>query len=308
MRARARIVALVALVALASAGCADVAGPPPRTAVAPSGEDWNAVARTVEGRWDGESQNVCRRGERTCLDLVIAEMTRRFDALAAACDRRAAFALMYLRVTERVRADGDRLFDDRRYLNHFDAVFAQLYFEPFDAWQAGRRDSVPEAWRIAFRASDEGTVSALGDLMLGMNAHISRDLPFVLETIGLETPSGRSAESDFDRVNEILTAVQGPLLVEVAGRLDPTIASMSVPMLSTGPVDLAQLLAVWRTEAYDNAERLITAGSRRARAVVVDSIEQRAADRAKLIRVLTSYRLAGGTPSERDEFCRSRPS
>ena len=87
--------------------------------------------------------NVCNGGGVRCIDAVVAEMTRRFDPLAAACDHRAPFALMYLRVTEAVGREerSGSLRADRNYLSHLDAVFARLYFEAADAWCAILREA-----------------------------------------------------------------------------------------------------------------------------------------------------------------------
>ena len=52
--------------------------------------------------------------------------------------------------------------------------------------------AVPRAWAIAFGAADERAMSAAGNLALGINAHVQRDLPFVLAAIGLVKPDGSS--------------------------------------------------------------------------------------------------------------------
>src|SRR3546814_15182244 len=68
-----------------------------------------------------------------------------------------------------------------------------------------------------------------GSLFLGMNAHINRDLPFVLAEIGLVKPDGTSRKPDHDRVNEFLAATNTYLLTEAAKYLDPTIDDVSIP-------------------------------------------------------------------------------
>ena len=108
-------------------------------------------------------------------------MTRRFDALASSCDHNAIFSLTYLRVTEEYRRTVEApFFDDTPFVNHEDTVFARYYFAAFDAWTGGRTAEVPPAWRVAFDAAQSRAVSATGDLLLGINAHVQRDLPLVL--------------------------------------------------------------------------------------------------------------------------------
>ena len=203
--ARARIRSLLALgAALGLAACGPAVVRPPL--LVNGGGAWNALMRTMPAVEDPDSSNACGVGSSTCIEDVVAEMTRRFDVLAARCSHEAPFADMYLRVTEAVGSQGASRFRDRQYLNHLDAVFANLYFTAYDNWQAGRTKLVPEAWRIAFTEADRQTVTTLGDMLLGMNAHISRDLPFALARTGLREPDGRSGQADFNRVDGLLAA------------------------------------------------------------------------------------------------------
>jgi hypothetical protein len=231
-------------------------------------------------------------------------MLRRYRPLAAACSHNAAFALMYLRVTQMVGRD-EPTFAARAYLAHLDAAFARLYFQAYDRWWSGRRAEVPLAWQIAFQASGDGRVSGIGDLLLGMNAHISRDLPFAVAGIGSGGAAGRRS---FEQVNRVLERVARPILREEARRFDPTIASFSLPVISANPSTLGELLVAWRDGALRDAQRLLRATSARERAAVADSIERKAAARAALIAAATSrvpYSRAG---KERDRFCRSHAS
>jgi Family of unknown function (DUF5995) len=272
---------------------------------AAGGERWAAIAGALSGPVDPRSPNACNRGEQRCIDDIVSEMTRRYEALASACDHRAAFAFMYLRVTEAV---GTRrsVFREPTYLNHLDAVFAQLYFSPFDAYAAGKLDRVPIAWRVAFQTAERRQVSALGDMLLGMNAHISRDLPFALAEVGLRDAEGRSAKRDFDRVNGLLRDVQQPMLDAVARRLDPAVKEFSVPAFGFSYQDVAELLGAWRSEAWRNAAALIEARTPAQRAAVTRRIETNAETRARLLQIATSYALLGGSTAERDRFCDSR--
>ena len=82
---------------------------------------------------------------------------------------------------------------------------------------------MPQAWAVAFRAADQRAVSAAGNLALGINAHVQRDLPFVLAAIGLVKPDGSSRKPDHDAVNIFLNRVADDLYPEIARRFDPTI-------------------------------------------------------------------------------------
>ena len=63
-----------------------------------------------------------------------------------------------------------------------------------------------------------------------MNAHINRDLPFALASMGLVHADGASRKPDHDKVNEILGRVmRGGVLEEAAERFDPSIRNSDVP-------------------------------------------------------------------------------
>ena len=300
----ARTLALALALAVAAGGCGG--DDPAAVSLAEGGKRWAETRKTLPNTLDRRSANPCGRGSSDCIDIVVGEMQRRLARLAAACDHNAPFSLMYLRVTEGVARTGLERFRDPGYLNHLDAVFAGQYFRAFDRWRAGRRDEVPEAWRIALEAADEREVTGLGDMLLGMNAHISRDLPFGLARVGLKTPEGRSGREDFDRVNELLGDVKQDMLREQARRFDPTIATSTLPAVGTAASIIGEVIARWRTDAWLDAERLLAARTRAERSRVVDSIERGAAGRARLIASVTSNLVTGPAADERDNYCESR--
>jgi Family of unknown function (DUF5995) len=309
-RALAALAAVVAALALAGCGGSDEARDtrPRFAAIDQGGAPWRELQQTMQSRFDDGAANPCVSGAKGCVGLVVGEMRRRLDVLAGQCSHLAPFALMYLDVTagvEQAQARGER-FRDLPYLAHLDAVFAGLYFRAFDAWRTGHDREVPAAWRLAFEAGERKVVSGIGDLMLGMNAHISRDLPFALEASGLRGTDGQSAKPDFDAVNALLNKTAGPMIDEQAQRFDPSVRSFTAPVLGISSLDLGALLGIWRTEAYRNAERLIAAPTPTARRRVAASIEANAAQRARLIQVATSYAVLGGSTAARDRFCARR--
>ena len=170
---------------------------------------WTALLPGLTTEYEPSSENDCAAGRTRCVDAVIREMQRRFDPLAKACDHDAIFSLTYLRTTEEYRRtiEDPTFFDDTQFVNHEDAVFARYYFQAYDDWSAGRRSAVPRAWAIAFAAADQRAVSAAGNIALGINAHVQRDLPFVLASIGMVTADGSSRKPDHDRVDAFLNLV-----------------------------------------------------------------------------------------------------
>ena len=65
-----------------------------------------------------------------------------------------------------------------RWFFREDALFANTYFRTVKRWERG--EAVPPAWRIAFETADEGEVLGSQDMLLGINAHVQSDMPFVI--------------------------------------------------------------------------------------------------------------------------------
>jgi len=265
---------------------------------------WSTVAPGLATGYEPSSENDCTAGRVRCVDAVIREMRRRFDPLAAACDHNAIFALSYLRTTEvyRQTIEDPTFFADTAFVNHEDAVFARYYFDAVDDWQAGRRAEVPRAWAIAMEAADDRTMPASGNLSLGINAHVQRDLPFVLAGIGLVRPDGTSRKADHDKVNVFLNRVTDGLIAEIAARFDPTADDADLPT-SVDNIGIFQIIPTWREIAWRNAERLVAAPDARARALVAADIEAYAASQAETLRRSTAYLPAVQSSATRDAYC-----
>lgn len=304
LRVRLRRGFVTALVVLAL-----LAGAAPAAADDPLFVDWSSLLPSLTDEYVPTSANECVAGKFTCVDKTIREMQRRFDPLAAACDHNAVFALSYLRTTQEYKrsAAEEGFFEDARFVNHQDAVFAKYYFAPYDAWAAGNRSAVPGAWLVAFDAARGKQVSGIGDLFLGMNAHVNRDLPFVLAAIGLVKPDGTTRKTDHDKVNVFLNRVMNPLLDEEAAHFDPQVAMADAVPLQLGYTSAFQMLAAWREAAWRNAERLVSAPDATARAQVAAQIEASATAMANTIKLLTAYVWPLSSTSSRDAFCAAHP-
>jgi Family of unknown function (DUF5995) len=264
---------------------------------------WSALLPGLSFPYDPSSPDDCIAGRSQCVDKTIRQMTSRSDSLAESCDHNAIFSLTYLRVTQEYRRTIETpFFDDTHFVNYEDTLFAHYYFAAFDAWAAGRVAEVPPAWRVAFDAATNRVVSASGDLLLGINAHVQRDLPLVLYSIGLVAPDGSSRKPDHDRVNIILNRVMDDILAEIARRFDPTIDDTNVPT-SLDDTALFQIIAGWREKAWRNAEALADAPTPEARALLVTQIENDAAGEARVIEASTAYAPLSGGSGPRDAYC-----
>ena len=127
----------------------------------------------------------------------------------------ACFNGMYLRVTEAVRAELAN-FENPEFVERLDVLFAEFYFQAFEA--AAAQAWISKAWEPLFARRAEKRL-ALQFAITGMNAHINNDLAHVLVLTWDEmggAPGGNSPERrDYEKVNAILerveTDIKGPL-------------------------------------------------------------------------------------------------
>ncbi len=259
--------------------------------------NWSTALPSSATAYDPTHADDCTSGKIQCVDKVIREMTRRFDGLAAACDHDLMFAMAYLRTTEEYKraAVTPGFFNDTSFVNFEDAVFARYYFQAYDAWHSGNVTAVPPAWRLALQTADQRSVNGGTNVLLGISAHINRDLPFVLWDIGLVKPDGSSRKADHDKVNEFLNRVL--FYSEAKRRFDP---SLSEDGASPGAVNL---VIGWREQAWRNAERLAAAEHDPAQlAVVKASIENFALGEGNALKASGTYGL-GESSASRDMYC-----
>jgi Family of unknown function (DUF5995) len=266
--------------------------------------NWPTLLPALAVGFTPEVFDTCRDGSPECVQRTLAEMDRRIADMDARCDHNALFARNYRMITQ-VYADlPPDFFDDPRWLANEDAVFAQLYFDAMDAWRAGRRKDVPEAWRIAFAAADGKRVQGAGDLLLGINAHVQRDMPFLLAGLGLVAPDGKSRKPDHDRMNGVLNSSYDDVLAQAVAYDDPDLAMYDAPGTADGFFEV-QMVMTWREGVWRNAERLLRARSDAERAMVAQSIEAQAAASARMIERM--FPIGGPfTGERRAALCRAR--
>jgi hypothetical protein len=264
---------------------------------------WSSYLAGWTDEYVPTSDNDCVAGRPTCLKGTLKEQSRIADDTASSCSHNAVFARAYVRMTQLygyTRAIPG-YYQDVPYFNHVDAVFARYYTDAYYNWQSGNRTAVPQAWLTAFDAAKAKKVSGSGDLLLGMNAHINRDLPYVMEAAGLVAPDGSSRKPDYDAVEAWLYDATAPLIAEFAARFDPTEDDTADPF-GLGNWTLFQMVSEWREQAWRNAEALASAPTPEARALVAAGIESYANNVAQSLVSTQSYGLLS-TTVPRDQFC-----
>jgi len=154
----------------------------------------------------------------------------------------ARFNGLYLEVTRQVLADTrSDTFEDPRFIERLDEVFAELYFAAVDTDRSG--GPVTRPWVPLFAARRHKRVAPIQFALAGMNAHINHDLALALvrtlDEMRLRPVRDSPQHRDYRRVDEILARVEERVkerfalgLIGVAdealGRLDDVVAMWSV--------------------------------------------------------------------------------
>jgi hypothetical protein len=240
----------------------------------------------------------CREPSIRCVSFQIRRMRELRNRLG--CDHKAVFATTYLELTKvlyrKVRANSG-YFRWPHFFFREDALFANVYFRTVRRWEQGRE--VPPAWRIAFETAEHGEVTAGQDLLLGVNAHVQNDMPFVLAQLGLRDRRGTSRKPDHDQANDALRSGYEPVVAAVRSRYDQSL-SLTNPDFTFAEdlVDL-ELVRLWREQVWRNAERLVNADGSAERHRVAESIEAYAAGWAQ---GMAAFQFPG-IRAERLEYC-----
>jgi hypothetical protein len=163
----------------------------------------------------------------------------------------ACFNGMYLRVTQAVRDELPQ-FESPEFVERLDVLFAEYYFQAFDAAAAG--EWISKAWEPLFDRRAERDIIALQFAIAGMNAHINNDLAHALvltwKDLDLRPSRGTAEFRDYLKVNAILQRVEAEIKVPLS---DDLIAGVDHVLGTTD-----DFLALWsirraREQAWERA-------------------------------------------------------
>lgn len=295
-RSNLALMLAVACATLATAGSSAPAAPTP-------GVPWTEYLPALPSPSQAHPNRVahCRRAKLKCVRVEVQRMRRLQSRLG--CDHRGVFATTYLELTRTARdaiiADPEVLRWPRFFFRE-DALFANVYFRTVRHWEQGRE--VPEAWRVAFETAESGEVVGAQDMLLGINAHVQNDMPFVLARLGLRDRKGRSRKPDHDRFNEVLSAGYERVVSAVRDRYDSSIGLTNPSGVPVDDVAGLELVREWREQVWRNAERLVNAESDAERQAVADDIQAYAGDYARGIAAMQTPGYRG----TRDAYCQEQ--
>lgn len=219
------------------------------------------------------------------------------------CDHRAVFPTVYkllTRETIRFIKENPSYFDDPAGIGYEAVRFYELFHAMITSQLAG--EPIPPAWQRAMEVANSGDWTAAHDMLLAINAHVQRDMPFAVAATGLNLPNGNSRKPDHDAFNRVLNAAYDTIVQAVGQRYDPIMLTVDDVGLLVDNIAAAQLVAVWREGVWRNAERLILSKDTLLWELTVRSIELAANVTARVLMV----GQIPGHRAQRDAYCEAQ--
>lgn len=151
----------------------------------------------------------------------IDDVIHKMDAIVEQCSREnlsaGYFAVLYRLVTicikEEIEAGN---FDDNKRMEKLDTIFAQRFFDAFDAYYNDSGEELTQSWNRAFEAAESNRFIIMQHLLLGINAHINLDLGIA----AAQTMEGENLEiiyNDYNRINAILASLVDDVTSNISG-------------------------------------------------------------------------------------------
>jgi hypothetical protein len=165
------------------------------------------------------------------VDDVLSGLTSLGNQFTATQDRRGIFVQAYILITGEIRARllAGGSFEDPDWVGKYLVAFAELYRVALAAYEKGDLASVPKAWALAFDTARKGDALLLQHLLLGINAHINRDLPNALCQVGID-PDRALRKHDHDAINDALRATTEPVKQRLFDLYAPVLGLLDGPV------------------------------------------------------------------------------
>lgn len=188
------------------------------------------------------------------IDEVIAELEKIIQQAIRTNDPNGFFAVVYYKVTKRVR-DGilRKEFDQNALMEQLDVVFANRYLEAYQEFREKKTCSA--CWRTAFEASTSTQYIALQHILVGINAHINLDLGVAAFNVTQPNPL-HTIQKNFFQINAVLEQMMNTVkedlgrmsngfkwLMPYARKLDERMMQFSIEIARDGAWDFANQLA-----------------------------------------------------------------
>lgn len=184
-------------------------------------------------------------------------------------DRRSLFADAYGRMTEAMlEAIAEGEFRDAEWVSRLLDRFAEYYFDAVEMWDGGGSDC-PVVWCDAFAACGHDDLHPLQVLFLGINAHINHDLVYALADVlddwdRLDAMSRLEREVDHRNVNLVIARTVDVVQDEVIDPCAPILGVLDEMFAGLDEWLFSRLIAGWRSDVWDQTQRLLVAPDRSA--------------------------------------------
>jgi len=220
------------------------------------------LSSAAQGPHSGDAELVAlTQSEYTSLDDFADRLARLKDALDARDDPRAVFAAMYVVLTDNgaaAIARGD--FKDGAWVAAFMVAFGNLYRQAFYDYETGRLDRVPPPWIVTFDAAKDNSVTVFQHALLGIHAHINRDVPYAIAEV---TPLRDRVRRfpDFARTNAFVVA-SIDVVEDAVVAYDADLGNLDELLQRADEKLLKRVLSFWRYRAWARAGtvRMLGAG------------------------------------------------
>lgn len=213
------------------------------------------------------------------VEEVVAELQKLEGWFRSRGDHRAVFVTAYLEISRTLlKWLHDDRFASEELVERYVVAFANEYRLALEEYEA--RAPLPEAWRLAFAVAESGTDNISEDLLLGINAHINRDLPFAILGSGLDVHCELCLQ-DHLRINDALREATPRVrrsIVACYGRDLAMISALFGRRIDRGTISA---FVEARNHAWAAAQAMDRARSPSARRAAGAEIEARAARSAQ---------------------------
>jgi hypothetical protein len=208
----------------------------------------------------------------------LAALDRQFRSTR---DLRGLFVMAYVATTDTIGQWIERgVFQDCSAMTRYVVAFANEYRRALADCVAGNHSSIPVAWQQSFDACDRGN-GVFQCLMLGINAHMRRDLPYAVIAAGIDVDCNNCYQ-DYVRIDDVLR-LNMPL---VRRRITDAYGDLSLTQRWFGGLADAGLSRDFkraRQRSWEFAQLLARAETESARAQVDQMIEEYAATEGRRI-------------------------
>jgi hypothetical protein len=195
-------------------------------------------------------------------------------------DNQAYFASIYWVVTQGLRKKiGNREFQSNRCMALLLDEFLVMYFEALD-----RPQKAPLAWKEAFKAETKPSLH----LLLGLNAHISHDLPLSMLRVSKAHPdcSPMNLRYDYFSLNSFFTDIIPDLNKELKRTHQRIKSLMKIDFQKIPNETISRYVVYMRADAWNDFNELFYANSATDQNKYAHKIKTKALKRARLYQKL----------------------